>query len=718
MDRRGSGRRPALRSKSLFFRAFATQALVWGLAAAAWPAGSALAQAQAGAPAAAAPAVKAPAMEPADADCFECHSDETATGTKNGKKISVFVDAKKFKGFAHGSVPCVGCHADLRGKDLPHDEDLAPVQCGSCHATEQAQHAKSLHGQAIARGDPLAPRCQSCHGAAHAILPRKDTRSPVAPLQVPYTCGKCHQEGSPVQKQRTIHQDHIVENFSESIHGEALLRKGLVVAPNCASCHTAHSILPHTNAESSIARRNIAKTCTQCHAEIEVVHRKVIRGELWEKQAHVLPACIDCHQPHKIRKVFYDQGMADKDCMRCHSEPGLKAGGDGRSLFVRADHLAGSRHAKISCSQCHSDVTASHLRPCETIKQKVDCSSCHAEVGRQYVESVHGTLFAKKDANAPTCKECHGTHGILGKADPDSPTYPTSVPELCARCHREGEKAARRYKGTQHDIVKHYTESIHGKGLMKSGLTVTATCTSCHTAHGELPKDDPVSSVNRANIPHTCGRCHHGIEEQFEQSVHATRVGHTKKDLPVCSDCHTAHTISRTDATGFKLDIMTKCGHCHEDIAKSYWDTYHGKVSQLGYTKTAKCYDCHGAHDILPVTDPHSHLSRQNVVATCRKCHEGATRRFAGYLTHATHHDPKKYPFLFWTFWGMTSLLIGTFTVGGLHTLLWLPRALKERRKRNGHRTEEGTEPGPQAPSDGAGPDAAKDENTGGSHEG
>ncbi len=68
------------------------------------------------------------------------------------------------------------------------------------------------------------------------------------------------------------------------------------------------------------------------------------------------------------------------------------------------------------------------------------------------------------------------------------------------------------------------------------------------------------------------------------------------------------------------------------------------------------------------------------MVATCQKCHATATRRFAGYLTHATHHDPKKYPLLFWTFWGMTGLLVSTFVMGGVHTLLWLPRALEMRR--------------------------------------
>ena len=127
---------------------------------------------------------------------------------------------------------------------------------------------------------------------------------------------------------------------------------------------------------------------------------------------------------------------------------------------------------------------------------------------------------------------------------------------------------------------------------------------------------------------------------------------------------------------------MTKCGRCHGEIAKTYFDTYHGKVSQLGYTKTAKCYDCHGAHDILKVTDPRSHLSRANVVATCQKCHAGATRRFAGYLTHATHHDPKKYPVPVLDVLGHDRrCCVGTFVIGGVHTLLWLPRALQMRRE-------------------------------------
>jgi cytochrome b subunit of formate dehydrogenase len=111
----------------------------------------------------------------------------------------------------------------------------------------------------------------------------------------------------------------------------------------------------------------------------------------------------------------------------------------------------------------------------------------------------------------------------------------------------------------------------------------------------------------------------------------------------------------------------------------------HGKAYKLGYVGAAKCSDCHGAHQILAVNDPNSTVGITNIVATCRKCHADATARFTGYLTHATHHDPKRYPALFYTYWAMTGLLVGVFGFFGLHTLMWLPRSFRhlgERRRR------------------------------------
>jgi cytochrome b subunit of formate dehydrogenase/uncharacterized protein with PIN domain len=611
-------------------------------------------------------------------DCLTCHGEKDFSVQHGLKRRNLYVDESILKASIHKDLDCISCHTSLEKSDFPHSPKLPPVKCGICHEKEEKEHSESLHGKALKKGDPLAPNCKDCHGS-HYVLPKNDPNSNVTPIKIPFLCGKCHREGAPVQLQREIHQDRILENYTESIHGEGLLKKGLIVSATCTSCHTAHHILPHTDPKSSIARENIAKTCSKCHAEIEFVHQKIIKGELWEKEIHVLPACVDCHQPHKVRKVYYELGLSNKDCLKCHGKKEIKSSRDGRSLFVEISEITSSAHERVACAQCHTEASPLHKRPCEPIKEGVKCENCHESIGQEFLRSRHGQLLLSKDPNAPECKDCHGTHHILKRTDPLSPTFPINIPTLCAKCHREGEKAAVRYKGSERDIVKHYVESIHGKGLLKSGLTVTATCTDCHTPHSELPSKDLNSTVNPLNLPKTCGKCHHGIYEQFSSSIHSTAK--TDKELPTCKDCHSAHTIKRADMDEFRFEIMDKCGKCHEDIAKTYFDTFHGKVTKLGYLKAAKCYDCHGAHDVLPVTDPKSRLSRKNIVKTCQKCHPSATRRFAGYLTHATHHDPKKYPYLFYSFWFMTLLLIGTFTFAGLHTLLWLPRAFQMRKK-------------------------------------
>jgi cytochrome b subunit of formate dehydrogenase len=47
------------------------------------------------------------------------------------------------------------------------------------------------------------------------------------------------------------------------------------------------------------------------------------------------------------------------------------------------------------------------------------------------------------------------------------------------------------------------------------GLVTGATCSDCHTPHGNLPADDPSSSVNAANLRETCGKCHGVVQDAF-----------------------------------------------------------------------------------------------------------------------------------------------------------------------------------------------------------
>ena len=416
------------------------------------------------------------------------------------------------------------------------------------------------------------------------------------------------------------------------------------------------------------------------------MHRKVIKGELWEKEAHVLPACVDCHQPHKIRKVFYTQGMADADCLKCHEREGPQgARTAGRCSWTTSEHQAVAPREGGLLAVPLGRQRLAHAGPARPSTQKVDCGACHTEVAQQYATQPATASSCSTATRTPRpARSATGRHGdARARSRRSSPTFATNVPTLCARCHREGETGGGALQGSRARDHR----GLHGEHPRQGAAEERPHRDRHlhelpHRARRPAARPTRPRASTAPTCPQTCGRCHHGIQEEFEKSIHHDACwGKTDKELPVCNDCHSAHTIRRADADGFKLDIMQKCGRCHEEITKTYFDTYHGKVTQLGYTKTAKCYDCHGAHDIQPVADPRSHLSRENVVATCQKCHPGATRRFAGYLSHATHHDPEKYPWLFWTFWGMTGLLVGTFVIGGAHTLLWLPRAFQMRRE-------------------------------------
>lgn len=385
-------------------------------------------------------------------------------------------------------------------------------------------------------------------------------------------------------------------------------------------------------------------------------------------------------------------GPTTEDCLMCHGDVSA-ARADGRPVIVLAETYAASIHgqAGVSCADCHADLASVAEWPHAERLQPAKCTSCHPQAVEQYELGVHARSRARKNLVAANCVDCHGSHDIRPSADPDSRTNHMKLIDTCGRCHGDVE-VIKRGNIAIGNIVEMFRDSIHGRALLKSGLSVAPACTDCHNAHDIRRKTDEASKIFRASVPGTCGTCHEGIAREYWTGIHGSQVKQGSPLAPVCTDCHTAHQIRRAEVEGWQLEVITECGTCHEQSLATYRDTYHGQVTSLGFTRVASCAACHGAHAIFPKSDERSMVSPGRVTETCRSCHEGATPRFAQYDPHADPHNSDRNPMLSYTARFMQMLLFGVFTFFGIHTSLWFGRELqaktahrwRERAKRNG----------------------------------
>ena len=204
-----------------------------------------------------------------------------------------------------------------------------------------------------------------------------------------------------------------------------------------------------------------------------------------------------------------------------------------------------------------------------------------------------------------------------------------------------------------------------------------------------LPQARRASTLNIGNIADTCGKCHRGIKDKLLASVHGTggvlggtanvpAPGGKTTQLPSCTSCHVGHEILAGESVAFREALPGRCGNCHAAMSSSYALSIHGQLTGLGYGPAAKCSDCHGAHDILPLADPHSRLSAANRAQTCGQCHANARGNFVSFHPHLDPYDRLKYPVVYGVQMTLLTLLYTTFAVFGLHCLLWFIRGVVE----------------------------------------
>ena len=327
------------------------------------------------------------------------------------------------------------------------------------------------------------------------------------------------------------------------------------------------------------------------------------------------------------------QDTSAETCLGCHGIDGFAVpqGEDGsaprRQLSFNKDSFAESAHGKLACVACHMDITE---MPHKTgVGRTVDCINCHAQVA---------------------------------KAPP------------------KGQDKAK--IGTVMHATESFLASIHAQPNKDNPSRPNATCIDCHSAHYVFPISSDRGRAYRLTTPDACGKCHQKQRLEYAGSVHGIEVerfGNTK--AAVCADCHTAHDISRPKEDPARLAITRNCGSCHEEEYQSYRSTYHGQVNALGYTHTAKCFDCHEHHTTKKVDDPDSKVAPSHRLETCQQCHKQAT---AGYLTfqpHGNTHDWAKYPAMWIASKFMILLLAGVFAFFWSHSAAWFYREWKDRQQ-------------------------------------
>ncbi len=313
--------------------------------------------------------------------------------------------------------------------------------------------------------------CLGCHsdpsaakdlGGGKTMSVHVDPQNFGGSVHAPLTCNDCHAsiKAYPHENVQKVdcspcHTD-VVAQYRTSIHATARAG-GDTDAATCVDCHGKHDILPKSDPRSTTNRFNIPRTCASCHANASVT------------KAHPVPP------PRVIERYF--QSVHGKGTL----EKGL--------------------NVSAVCSDCHGGHNVLPKKdPNSTISHRHvpnTCRKCHEGIFNQWQFSTHGQLWSKGDPKGPVCINCHDFHGI---GTTESPSFRLGVVTQCSNCHAANAPT--------------YRDSFHGQAT-ELGFSAAAKCSDCHTAHLNLPKSDPRSSVAPANLPKTCGKCHPDANANF-----------------------------------------------------------------------------------------------------------------------------------------------------------------------------------------------------------
>jgi predicted CXXCH cytochrome family protein len=265
---------------------------------------------------------------PTPDECLACHADPVELTLADGRTHTLRIDHAALEKSVHaGKATCADCHPQSR--EVPHPERqftsarqlsvAASEGCRQCHFTDYRRTLDSVHADAVARGDRMAPVCVDCHGG-------HDVQSPNVPrTRVADTCAKCHAG--------------VAQTYAASVHGQDVARN-IVDVPTCTDCHQTHDIAGPRQAGW---RSSTPQICGRCHGDesrmekyglstrvlttyVADFHGKTAslrRATGGTRPEPFVAVCSDCHGTHDVGRAdaaaspVLKANLA-KTCRQCH----------------------------------------------------------------------------------------------------------------------------------------------------------------------------------------------------------------------------------------------------------------------------------------------------------------------------------------------------------------------------------------------------------------
>lgn len=364
-------------------------------------------------------------------------------------------------------------------------------------------------------------------------------------------------------------------------------------------------------------------------------------------------------QLQQLWEYLRNTPVSEQSCQFCHKNLAETKNFSGEIIFTHGYHL------KMECSSCHSKFPHGEQGAIVQLPTMKLCWNCHGlkhgpmgELASGKCEDCHKTRQDRLRPAFHTWDWAQKPHVVPGEKELQTKCMMCHDAAWCDDCHEEQFIDWKPEKPYVYDPGDGCYVSCHGSvNLLKlsgedsrsfqvSGLELSAhqdlTCVQCH-ADFKYEEGPDVTKVWTVNAGLACQNCHDHDSQaaEYSDSIHSAALMKGNYESATCGSCHGGHDIQRLDTAEASAALhgsaVRMCARCHPDQYASYDDYYHGAAYKRGAPDAPACWQCHGAHDVLPSGDPSSAVSPQNVADTCGACHEGSGESFGANAKELIH---------------------------------------------------------------------------------